>query len=89
MTLCVYVYLVEFDVFVLDETYIVSPKLVYEHIWEKNVRARLHLGPIRGPKRNPIIGAQHFQEVAIDDPNDGKSIWKWPIDVSCQWINLS
>ena len=55
-TLYVYVCFIEFYVFFMDETYMLSSKLVYEHIWDKNVRVWIHLGPARGPKG----GAQHW-----------------------------
>ena len=53
MTLRVYVYFVEFYVFVLDETKVVGTKLVCKHIWVGNIHVQLHLGPARGPKGGP------------------------------------
>ena len=48
-TLSVYVCFVAFYVFVLDETHVVGPKLVYEHILSGNIQVRLHIGPTKGP----------------------------------------
>lgn len=49
-TLYAYVYIVEFYVFILDETDVVGRKLVYKHIWVRNVLVRFHIGPTRGSK---------------------------------------
>ena len=83
--LCVYACSVEFYVFVLDENHVVGPKLVCEHIWVGNVRVRLHIGPTRGSKGGPQLGAQHCQVVPNEDPNDGQSTRQRPINGWRRW----
>ena len=48
---CVYACFIEFYAFILDESDVVGPKLVYAHIWVGNIRVRLHIEPTRGPRR--------------------------------------
>ena len=64
MTMFVYVSFVEFYMFVFYETHVVGPKLLYKHIWGRNVHVRLHRGPKRVPKGGHQLRDQHCHVVA-------------------------
>lgn len=83
-TLRVYLCFIEFYMFVLDETHVVCPKLVYEHIWVGKVWVRLHIGPTRGPTRGP----QHWSSTLPSSGNRRPK--RWPVDqeTARRWVSL-
>ena len=81
-TLCVYVYLVKFYVFIFDETYMVSPKLVYKHIWDENVGVRHHLGPKWGPRGGP----KHWSSTLPSSGTRRPKQWKVNMEMARRWF---
>ena len=89
-TLRVYVCFIVFDVFVLHETHVLGLKHVYDNIWVGNVHVRIHIGPTRGPKGEPLLElntarqCQTTTQMKASRPGDGPSMGgidgdTWPV----------
>ena len=80
-TFVVYACIVEFYVFVFDEIYVVGNKIVYKHILVRNFWVRIHIGPIRGPRRripswSSILqgSGNRLPQTMASPPDDGLSM---------------
>ena len=80
-TLRVYVYFIEFNVFVLDENHVRGTKHRYDHIYVGKFWVKIHVRPTRGPRRRTPTWSStlhgtgsRLTQMTANQPGDGRYV---------------